>query len=188
MSDSQVISILDHVDPAGIGPDGPLFNEASLKSLAGIPSAESKLLEIVHDKDASPDRRFVAAEALVEGGWTGWRAKPDDRHAMAHALADALARDRIHNRWGLPGEFVARFGKQLLTLNVEGESALRRLLDDRRPLQIVGSEAATINSKARYRVADLAAWLLASAHGLPWRNDPDPGIRDADIARLREGP
>jgi hypothetical protein len=186
MLDPQVISIIDHVSPSGIGPDGPLFNEATLKVLAGIPAAESKLLAIVHDDNAPPDRRFVAAEALVEGGWSGWRTKPEDRRAMADVLANALARDRVHNRWGLPGEFVGRFGKQFATLHAEGDRALRRLLDDRRPLAIAGSEAATINSKARYRVADLAAWLLASAHGVEWRNDPDPAVRDAEIAKLRK--
>ena len=105
---------------------------------------------------------------------------------MADVLADALSRDHVHNRWGLPGEFTGRFGKQLLALQAEGDAALRRLLDDRRPLEIEGSEAATLNSKAHYRVADLAAWLLASAHGEAWRNDPDPGVRDAEIARLKE--
>jgi hypothetical protein len=186
MLDPQVVSIIDHISPSGIGPDGPLFNEATLKVLAGIPSAESKLLAIVHDKEAAPDRRFVAAEALVEGGWSGWRAKPEDRRAMADVLADALARDRVHNRWGLPGEFTGRFGEQLLKLQAEGDASLRRLLDDLRPLSIEGSEAATLNSKAHYRVADLAAWLLASVHGVAWRNDPDPAARDAEIARMRE--
>jgi len=105
---------------------------------------------------------------------------------MAEVLADALGRDRVHNRWGLPGEFTGRFGKQLVTLGTEGDAVLRRLLDDNRPLSIAGGEAATINSTARYRVADLAAWLLTSAHGLPWRNDSDPHVRDAEIARLRD--
>ena len=188
MTDPQVVSIIDHVSPSGTGPDGPLFDETNLKALAAVPSAESKLLAIVEDKDTSADHRFVAAEALLEGSWNGWRSKREDRRAVADVLADALARDPIHNRWGLPGEFTGRFGKQLLALQAEGEAALRRLLNDNRSLNIVGSEAATVNSKARYRVSDLAAWLLASAYGVPWSNNPDPGVRDAEIARLRDMP
>jgi len=188
MLDPQVLSIIGRVSPSGIGPDGPLFHEADLKALAGIPSAESKLLAVVHDKDTSADHRFVAAEALLEGGWTNWRSKREDRHAVADVLADALVRDRVHNRWGLPGEFTGRFGKQLLGLQAEGDAALRRLLNDNRPLEIAGSEAATLNSKARYRVSDLAAWLLISTYGVPWSNNPDPAVRDAEIARLRDMP
>jgi hypothetical protein len=185
MLDPNIVSILNRISPSGIGPDGPMFNESELAGLARIPAAEGGLLAIVHDKDSKPDRRFVAAEALLEGGWIGWRANPEDRRAMAATLADALARDRVHNRWGLPGEFTGGFGKQLLTLGHEGDFELRRLLDDNRPLAIAGSEAATLNVGARYRVADLAAWLLASAHGIPWHNDPDPRVRDAEILRLR---
>jgi hypothetical protein len=186
MLDPQVVTLIGHVSPSGIGPDGPLFDEASLKELAHIPSVESKLLAIVHDHDAVPDRQFVAAEGLFEAGLNSWQAKLEDRRAIAGVLADALARDRVHNRWGLPGEFTGRFGKQFAPLRAEGDAALRRLLDDNRPLIIEGSEAATLNSKAHYRVADLAAWLLASTHGIPWRNDSDPGVRDAEIARLRD--
>ena len=95
MLDPQIVSIIDHISPSGIGPDGPLFNEATLKVLAGISSAESKLLAIVHDKDAAADRRFVAAEALEEGDWTGWRAqiRGSPRHG-GRARGCAVARPR----------------------------------------------------------------------------------------------
>ena len=31
MVDPQVVSILDHISPSGIGPDGPLFDEATIQ-------------------------------------------------------------------------------------------------------------------------------------------------------------
>jgi hypothetical protein len=188
MLDPKLVSIIDKVSPAGTGPDGPLLSESVRKQLSAIRAAESSLLALVADHSAPPDRRFVAAEALFEEGYSDWRAKPEARRDVADVLANALARDSVHNRWGLPGEFVGSFGKNLLAVEPESDEPLRGLLDDNRPLSIVGSEAATLNTQAGYRVSDLAAWLLASAHHLPWKNDPDPHVRDAEILRLRNTP
>ena len=185
MHDDQLLSVLDAADPAGAGPDGPLFDERSLAALAAIPSAEQKLLALARDERETPARRFAAAEALAEGAWEGWRSTGEGRAAVARALVEAMAGDRSHNRWGLPGAFVGPFGRRLLSLGEGAEAALLPLLDDARPLSIEGSEAATINSRAGYRVADLAAWLLASSRGLAWRDDPDPRARDEEIARVR---
>ncbi len=80
--------------------------------------------------------------------------------------------------------FVGRTGKYLLSLPGAAQ-ALAPLLADGRPLEITGSETSSINLARRYRVADLAAWLAAEALGRPYRDDPDPARRDADIAELK---
>ena len=188
MLDPGAVSFVDRISPSGTGPDGPLLSETDRSTLAAMPSAEDKLVAIVVDEASTPDRRFVAARALIEGSWSGWRKIPEARQAAADVMVDALARDRSHNRWGLPGEFIGPFGKDLLTLEPEFERGLRRLLDDRSALHIDGSEAATLNQQARYRIADLAGWLLASGRGATWKNDIDPQARDAEIARLRNAP
>jgi hypothetical protein len=161
--DPRITRILDEVDPAGTGADGALFTAPQLAALAAIPSSDDQLMEMVADASLAPARRFVAAEALSEGPWSGWRPSPHDRGVVAGALADAMATDRSHNRWGLPGTFVGPFGRRLMSLGAEADDALRAYLDDARPLAIEGSEAATINAGAGYRVGDLAAWLRASA-------------------------
>jgi hypothetical protein len=51
---------------------------------------------------------------------------------------------------------------------------------------IEGSESATIQNRARYSVADLAAYLLAELLGLPFDASADSEGRDAQIERLRE--
>jgi len=59
------------------------------------------------------------------------------------------------------------------------------LLGDEHPLNIEGSEAATLNSHTHCRVSDLAVWLIAAARHLPWRAANTPAERDAEIAQLR---
>ena len=134
-----------------------------MSKLEGLPLSEEGLLQIVRDSNSDQTIRFLAAEALAEGNWPGWRNDADKRQAVADVLANALANDRIHNRWGLPGAFVGPFGGRLLSLGAEAQTALEAFLGDDRPLHITGSEAATLNSQAHYRVSDLAAWLIESA-------------------------
>ncbi len=179
------MSILRAVDPAGPGPDAPLFSDDSMAKLVALPSSEEQLLTVVRDPSSDQALRFVAAEALVEGNWTDWRSDPANRRAVADVLANAISQDRIHNRWGLPGSFVGPFGNRLISLGAEAEAALVPLLDDARPLHIVGSEAATLNSQSQFRVSDLGAWLIATARHSPWQADGPPAERDIAIADLR---
>lgn len=185
MIEPEVMSILRNIDPAGPGPDAPLFSGDDMSKLAELPSSEEQLLRLVRDLDSGQGIRFVAAEALVEGNWKDWREDAGVRGAVADVLANAMANDRTHNRWGLPGSFVGPFGKRLLAVGTEAEAALVPLLSDARPLHIVGSEAATLNSQANFRVSDLAAWLIATSRKIPWQPSQVPGERDAAIAALR---
>jgi hypothetical protein len=100
-------------------------------------------------------------------------------------LAAELAADTAHNRWGLPGTYVGPDGRRLVDLP-DATAALAGLLDDQRELVIEGSETATIQNRARYRVADLAAYLLAEHLGVPFDAAADRAGRDEQIAELRE--
>lgn len=185
MIDPRLTSILRGISAAGPGPDAPLFSAGDLAKLEALPSPEEGLLQLMRDSNSDPTTRFIAAEALAEGNWSAWRSDADLRKALADVLANALANDRVHNRWGLPGSFIGPFGRRLLSLGAEAQTALDALLRDNRPLQITGSEAATLNSQAHYRVADLAAWLIATARQIPWQPAGVPAERDAAIADLR---
>jgi hypothetical protein len=167
--DPKLTSILRRISAAGPGPDAPLFSQSDMSKLAACPSAEEGLLQLIGDSCCDETIRFLAAEALVEGNWSAWRSDANNRQALADVLAHTLANDRTHNRWGLPGAFVGPFGRRLLSLGAEAQSALDVFLSDDRPLHITGSEAATLNSQARYRVADLASWLIATARHIPWQ-------------------
>jgi len=185
VADPKLMAILRGINPAGPGPDAPLLTATDIAKLTTIPSVEIGLLELVRDSKSAPASRFVAAEALLEGKWTAWRNSGGNRRAVADALANAMANDQSHNRWGLPGSFVGPFGKRLLSLGDEAGLALVPLLSDGRFLNIEGSEAATLNSQFKFRVSDLAAWLISTALHLPWQPAGTSAEREAAIANLR---
>ena len=185
MQSAKVLAILDRVDPFRAPADEPPFREEDVQELAAVPGAEDTLVAIARDDAATPVRRYAAAEALLEGRFANWRSSPFDCRAVASALAVAMRHDTTHNRWGLPGYFTGRLGNQLLSLPEGVVEALLPLLEERAELHIEGSEAATLQSAAHYRIADLAAYLLGRYRGLPWERHADAKRRDEAIATLR---
>jgi hypothetical protein len=181
-----LVRTLDSVDPFFNQDAGPIFPPEAIRALAGIDGIEDELLAVATDSAQPLARRFAAVEALFQGGWTEWR-DGDQGPVVARVLADAIAADEIHNRWGLPGHSVGRSGADLLSIQDGVEQALEPLLDDKRRLSIDGGETATVADTNAYRVADLAGYLLAQRRGEPWSDDPDPAVRDAEIERLKRG-
>jgi len=181
-----LVRTLDSVDPFWNDDARPIFPPEAMRLLEDIPDVEDELLAVATDPEQPLARRFAAVEALFQGGWTGWRAGPQGR-VIAGVMADAIRADGIHNRWGLPGHYVGRSGKDLLSIEDGVEEALTPLLDDDKPLMIHGSETATVADNARYRVADLAGYLLAERRGEAFGEDPDLAARDRIIERLRRG-
>lgn len=177
--------IIERVDPFLAPADAPPFREEDLTALASIPHAEHELLTIAGDETREPARRYAAAEALLDPRFEGWRSSPESRRVVARALAAALGRDASHNRWGLPGEFAGRLGEALIGLGAEGDAALVPLLEDHQELRVEGSEAATLQASHRFRVSDLAAYLLGRHRGIPWEDAAAPEERDRRIAALR---
>lgn len=182
----ELPGVLDRVDAFRHGSLTPLFDEAALHAIAGSPEAVRMLIDIAGDERAPLGRRYAAAEAIAQSGHADALARDADAaRAVAAMLAKALVRDEIHNRWGVPGYFVGQTGKLLLALGPGVREALLPLLADERPLEIIGSQAATLNHAHRYRIRDLAGYLLAVEQGVPWQDDPDPAIRDRNIERLQ---
>ena len=181
---AELTARLDAVDPFWNDDARPIFSDEDMRAFAAAGKIEDRLLAIATDDEQPLKRRFAAVEALFQGGWTKWRRRPAGREVAA-LLAEAIPADQIHNRWGLPGHFVGRSGRDLLSIREGVEDALAPLLDDVRPLSIDGSEAATLNRRAGYRVADLAGYLLATRRGESWTDDLDPEARDAAMQPLR---
>lgn len=181
-----LVRTLDSIDPFFDQDAGPVFPPEAIRALAGIDGIEDELLAVASDAEQPIARRFGAAEALFQGGWTGWR-DGDRAPVVAQVMADAIAADGIHNRWGLPGHAVGRSGADLLSIGDGVEDALEPLLDDQRRLSIDGGESATVADTHAWRIADLAGYLLAQRRGEAWKDDPDPAVRDAEIERLRRG-
>lgn len=161
--DPALDDLLRRTDPDGTGPDGPLFGPDALRALQAVPQAQDKLVAVMRNPAAADAVRFAAAIGLIEGGWTAWLGDPSTRDAAAGALVTAMRNDKLHNRWGLPQAFVGPFGRQLVALGACARTRLSEALGDRRPLTIMGSEAATIQAQKGYTVSDLAAWLTEHA-------------------------
>ena len=151
---------LDSVDPFWDEDAGPIFPPEAMRLLGGVPDVEHALLGVATDEQAPLARRFAAVEALFQGGWTSWRAGTEGP-AVARVMAEAIRKDGIHNRWGLPDHYVSRSGNDLLSIQDGVEEALTPLLDDQDLLTIHGGETATVAHNEGYRVADLARYLLA---------------------------
>jgi hypothetical protein len=164
--------------------DGPLFSAEELDRLAAAHASENLLLAVAFDDVQPFARRIAAIEALAQRGDFNWRASPDCI-AVTSLLARAIPRDTIHNHWGMPGISVGRSGAILVESPDGVTEALAPLLDAESLITIVGSEAAAIQALHRYRIGDLAAWLLLKHRSEPWFDDVDPVKRDEHIARLR---
>ncbi len=184
---SELVRVLDGVDPFWDTDAGPIFSAEAMRELAAIPGIEDKLLALAADPNEPRARRFAAVEALFQGGWAGWRTG-EQGPVIAGVMAEAMRADKIHNRWGLPGHYVGRSGKDLLSIKHGVEEALEPLLDDDTRLTIHGGEASTVADTNGYRIADLAGYLLAQRRGEQWGEEPDPAARDRDLARMRHSP
>jgi len=182
---NRVLEVLDRVNPFLTPADEPQFDEEDFRDLARFSEAEKALVALASDGAAKPARRYAAAVALLQGPFPKWRSSSDDCRAVAAALAMAMRNDTNHNRWGLPGEFIGQLGEYLLSLSKGVIEALVPLLQEHAELRIEGSEAATLQSVAHYRISDLAADLLGRYCGVPWKVHADMSVRDEGIAALR---
>jgi hypothetical protein len=183
--DQKLLDVLDRVDAFRQDTTESVFDDAALHAIAGSPEAIQVLIGIAGDEQAPLGRRYAAAEAIAQSGASDILASDAAAARVAIMLATAMTRDEIHNRWGLPGQFVGGTGKLLLALGPGVRDALLPLLCDERPLHIIGSRTATLHHARRYRIRDLAGYLLAVHQGVPWQDDPDPAVRDRNIDRLQ---
>jgi hypothetical protein len=133
---------------------------------------------IASGNEAEPRLRVLASELLADAG------QPPDR-SLAGVYARTLPDTFAHNLWGMPGEYVERLGRTLLSFGDAAIPGLLPLLDDKRPLGYFGSEEPTLNKKMGYRVSDLAAYFLSQLTGRPYAFAPEPSVRDEDIRRLK---
>ena len=132
--------------------------------------------------------RLAALEAWIALAGEGVLQKLDDTTATAIATvqAEALRTTDDAGIWGLPPDVVqSEVSRHLIIVGRRALPQLRPLLDDLRLLPYAGSEISAVASLKKYRVADLAAGLLAVILGAPYQDDRAPTVRDAQLADLR---
>lgn len=178
------LAVLDQVDVFSYEAADPLFSDVQLHALAGLSDPARALRDVVVDDTTSLAQRYAAIEAAVQGGWSVWMQGDADARVVASVLGQGLGRDQVHNRWGVPGQFVGPTGRILVGLRAGVREALEPLLADRRPLEFVGSQAPTLQRVRGYRICDLAGYLLAQHEQVAWQDSADPAVRDASNAAL----
>lgn len=140
--------------------------------------AEAELSDVVADAEAAPRLRVLAHELLVEAG-------QPSRPELADAYCRALPEDFAHNWWGMPGQYLERLGRTTVAFGRRAIPCLARLFDDGRRLRYIGGEEAALNEEMRYRVRDLAAYLVSEISGVTYEDAKEPEARDEFIEGLR---
>jgi hypothetical protein len=72
----------------------------------------------------------------------------------AAILTDALAKSESFNAWGIPNHYWESSAKAITAYGADAVPYLERLLDDKRPAPVWGSEEAMIYDRYKFRVCD----------------------------------
>jgi hypothetical protein len=103
----------------------------------------------------------------------------------ADVLLDALRTSRFFNAWGMPHTGWEDAAKALIAEGRAAEPGLTRLLDDRRPAPMWGSEDVAEYQRYGYRVRDYAWAMLREIRGEKGSIPLDALARDSLIARIQ---
>lgn len=155
-----------------------LFIDGDASAMLRQNHAEVALAAIINANEVETSLRVLAHELLIEAGH---ESKPQMADVYCRALPDAFA----HNWWGMPGQYLERLGRSLISFGDTALSCLLALLDDKKLLGYFGSEEVTLSKKMRYRVCDLAAYFIAEILNAPYPDLTDPGAREKYISELQ---
>jgi hypothetical protein len=156
----------------------------SARALSSGADSIRKLERLALDPEMPTLARFLGAEILFDymPGFPPPSARPDLASVYATALAANFT--QIANPWGLPGELDGRVGRHVIELGSDAIASFSRLLADGTPIIYGGSKDATVGNSYRYRVRDVAAFLISQVSEIGFGVAHDPAVRDRDIERM----
>ncbi len=161
-----------------------------------MPNAVEELKKHISDEKAETNTRFIAAEILFSVD----PAFPDKKYIdiVTKIYADKLADANTEgNCWGVPNEeagWVEKPTRNFIKLGKPAIPHLKKLLDDGRILQYIGSEEATTGNGHKVRVKDVSAYIISKiigkTYGIDWpEKDNDSKemiIRNENIDKLKK--
>jgi hypothetical protein len=104
-------------------------------------------------------------------------------------LTSSLENSQYFNAWGIPNFYWEDAAKALIEEGASAEPALLKLLGDKRPAPVFGSEGATVDAQFHYRVCDYAWALLNEITRQKVEAPADPAERDRLIEKMsKESP
>ena len=156
-------------------------------TLDGLVLSDADAARVVAYLNAHPDESaYHALIALLRTREEDYRRVPAS--VRAEILCAALRTQQYLNDFGYLDPSEPSDGESAKALLETGEAArpcLARLLDDRNPAPLFGSEAATIADMYRFRRRDFAYHYLSRILGGTPQFDPDPAVRDPLIDALK---
>jgi hypothetical protein len=172
MNDKKIPSWLENVSYE------KLFLQGEAAHLLSCSGLESELSELLATRGLEPRLRVLVHELLVDAG-------EPIRPELVESYCQMLPAGFLHNWWGMPGQYLERLGRTMVEFGELAIPCLVRLLDDRQMLGYFGSEEPTLSQEMKYRVCDLAAYLITIIIGVPYQDAKQPEERDRFSAELR---
>ena len=129
---------------------------------------------------AAPDpTQLLALVALHKVSADDYRAL--DSSLRGAVLVESLRTSKMFNTWGIPHLFWEEPARMIVEEGAAIDPLLRKLLEDRRPAPVWGSEGSSAGKEFQYRVCDYAWALLNEIQGIKIEIPADPQQRDASI-------
>lgn len=157
------------------------FNAPAFREIITRKDVAEPLVQSIATSSQKEFFKLMALKKLDRASYAKIPAKQG-----AAILADALARSETFNAWGIPNHYWESSAKAILEYGAEAVPELEKLLDDKRPAPVWGSEEAMICERYQFRVCDYAFALLNeinSGRAVPLPVAPEE--RDAMIASYK---
>jgi len=159
------------------------FNAPSFREIVKRKDVVQPLLKSITD---SSQKEYFKLMALKRLDPASYATVPPKRGAAI--LTDALAKSDVFNAWGIPNHYWESSARAIIEYGADAVPYLEKLLEDKRPAPVWGSEEAIIYEQYKFRVCDYALALL---NEIAPRRKVDlpvaPGDRDALISAYRTG-
>ena len=178
MTVAELITELEKASMLGREP----FNSPAFREIVKRKDAAELLFNSIKESSQKEYFKLMALKKLNEGFY----AKIPARISLA-ILTDALANSELFNAWGIPNFYWESSARAIIEFGSVSVPYLEKLLDDKRPAPVWGSEEAMIYEQYEFRVCDYALALLNAINQKEKILLPEStGTRDSLIASYKQ--
>jgi hypothetical protein len=131
------------------------FNSAAFREIVKRKDVAETLFNSIKESSQKEYFKLMALKQLH----TGFYAKIPVRISLA-ILTDALANSESFNAWGIPNFYWESSARAIIEYGSVSVPYLEKLLDDKRPAPVWGSEEVLIYEQYKFRVCDYALALI----------------------------
>jgi hypothetical protein len=176
MSVPELIADLERAAAQGREP----FNSSAFREIIKRRDAAEPLLASIKEPSRKEFFKLMALKKLNADLYA--RVPPRTGAAI---LTDALAKSETFNAWGIPNTYWESSAKAIVEYGSASVPYLEKLLDDKRPAPMWGSEEAMMYEQYKFRVRDYALALLNAIDRADTPLPVSPQARDSLIDAYR---